>query len=72
MIDRAVAAAGTELTEFVVANLTVAAQRVLADRSQFVLDEDAQAAWEAVNRRRARDLLGLRALMSRPSPFVEG
>ncbi len=72
MIDRAVAAAGTELTEFVVANLTIAAQRVLADRSEFVLDEDAQAAWETVNRRRARDLPGLRALMKRPSPFVEG
>lgn len=72
MIDRAVAVAGTDLTEFVITNLTVAAQRVLADRSEFVLDEEAQAAWEAVNRRRARDLPGLRALMSRPSPFVDG
>ncbi len=72
LIDRAVAAAGIELTEFVVSNLTVAALRVLADRSEFVLDEDAQAAWEVANRRRARDLPGLRALMNRPSPFVEG
>ena len=71
MIDRAVAAAGTDLTEFVVTNLTVAAQRVLADRSDFVLDKESQAAWEAVNRRRARDLPGLRALMNRPSPFAD-
>jgi uncharacterized protein (DUF1778 family) len=72
MIDRAVAATGTELTEFVVVHLTVVAQRVLADRSEFVLGEDAQVAWEAVNRHRARDLPGLRTLMNRPSPFVDG
>lgn len=72
MIDRAVTAAGTDLTEFVVANLIVVAQRVLANRSEFELDEDVQSVWETVNRRRARDLPGLRALMKRPSPFVEG
>jgi uncharacterized protein (DUF1778 family) len=72
VIDRAVAAAGTDLTEFVVTNLTVAARRVLANRAEFVLDEQSQAAWEAVNRRRARDLPGLRALMARESPFIDG
>lgn len=71
LIDRAVSAAGTDLTDFVVANLTIAAQRVLADRTEFALDADARAAWEAVNRRRARDLPGLRSLMERPSPFVD-
>ena len=71
LIDRAVAAAGTEMTEFVVSNLTMAARRVLADRSEFVLDDDQRAAWEAANRRRARDLAGLRELMERPSPFVD-
>lgn len=72
LIDRAVAASGTDLTEFVVTNLTLAAQRVLADRTAFVLDEDAQAAWQAINDRPARDLAGLRKLMARPSPFVDG
>lgn len=71
MIDRAVAALGTELTDFVVNNLTIAAQRVLADRAEFVLDDQALVAWESVNRRRARDLPGLRALMNRPSPFID-
>jgi len=71
VIDRAVEALGTDLTDFVVANLTVAAQRVIADRSEFVLDKDSQAAWEAVNQRPARDLPGLRALMDRPSPFID-
>ncbi len=72
VIDRAVEAAGTDLTEFVVSNLTVAAQRVLADRRGFGLDAEATAAWEAVNARPARDLPGVRALLARPSPFVDG
>lgn len=72
LIDSAVAASGTDLTKFVVTNLTVAARRVLADRSLFTIDIDAQQAWEKINRRRARDLAGLRELMARPSPFSDG
>lgn len=71
LIDSAVAASQTDLTEFVVTNLTIAARRVLADRSAFVLDADAQQAWEKINRRQARDLPGLRELMQRPSPFFD-
>lgn len=69
LIDRAVAEQGTDLTEFVISNVTVAARRVLADRSEFVLDAASAEAWEAINHRRARDLPGLRRLMERPSPF---
>lgn len=71
LIDRAVAEQGTDLTEFVISNLTVAARRVLADRTEFRLDQDAADAWDAVNRRRGRDLSGLRRLMERPSPFTD-
>jgi uncharacterized protein (DUF1778 family) len=71
LIDRAVEASGTDLTEFVVSNLTVTAHRILADRSEFVLDAESRQAWERVNRRKARDLPGLRDLMQRPSPFTE-
>lgn len=71
VIDRAVAAQGSDLTEFVISNLTVAARRVLADRTDFRLDAEGAQAWEAINRRRARDLPGLRRLMERPSPFVD-
>lgn len=71
LIDRAVAATGTDLTEFVVVNAVDAARRVLADRGRFELDEAAVAAWDAVNARRARDLPGLRRLVQRPSPFAE-
>lgn len=70
LIDRAVAASDADLTEFVVTNLRAAAQRVLADRREFTFDADALAAWERLNRRPARNLAGLHALMTRPSPFT--
>lgn len=69
LIDRAVAISGADLTDFVVSHLTVAARRVLVDRTEFTLEPDTQQAWEAINRRRPRDLRGLRELMARPSPF---
>ena len=71
LIDRAAAAANTDLTDFVVTNALEAARRVLADRDRFDLDADALAAWEMINARPARDLPGLRRLMDRPSPFRE-
>jgi uncharacterized protein (DUF1778 family) len=71
LIDRAVAATGTDLTEFVVTHAYQAAQRVLADRDHFALDPCAAKEWEKINSRRACDLPGLRRLMQRPSPFSE-
>ncbi len=71
LIDRAVAEQGCDLTEFVISNLTVAARRVLADRTEFELDADSAAVWEVINRRRARELPGLRRLVERASPFVD-
>lgn len=71
MIDRAVAALNTDLTSFVMGNVTLAAQRVLADRNEFVLDDEARAVWDEINGRPPRDVVGLRELMDRPSPFVD-
>lgn len=71
LIDRAVNADGTQLTEFVIAHLTIAARRVLADRTEFTLSPQATKVWEEINDRPAQDLPGLRALMARPSPFVD-
>ena len=71
LIDRAVAAEGTDLTSFVVSALTVAARRVLADRTEFALDSNDRATWEAVNDRPPRELAGLRALLGRRSPFTD-
>ena len=71
LIERAVAATGTGLTEFVVSHAYDAARRVLADRDRFELDAVAQEAWEAVNACPARELPGLAKLMQRRSPFSE-
>lgn len=71
LIERAARVNGSDLTEFVLAHASDAARRILADRERFDLDGDALAAWEAVNAHQARDLPGLRELMSRPSPFAE-
>ncbi|MFT4189235.1 MAG: DUF1778 domain-containing protein [Aeromicrobium sp.] len=71
LIDRAVAASGTDLTDFVVTHVSDAARRVLADRHVFELDDDALAAWEELNDRPARELPGVAALFRRPSPFSE-
>lgn len=71
LIDRAVEARGGDLTEFVVGTAVEEARRVLADRDAFVLDGDQQAVWEALNAKPARQLKSVRALLERPSPFVE-
>ena len=71
LIDRAVVASDTDVTEFVIRNAVEAARRVLADRDRFALDADAVKAWEAINAQPARALPGLRRLMDRPSPFAE-
>lgn len=71
LIDSAAAAVGTDLTSFVVTHLTDAARQVLANRDQFTLSSQAAAEWDKINRRPAKELVGLRQLMQRPSPFVE-
>ena len=71
LIDRAVRAAGTDLTDFVVTHASQAARRLLADRDVFHLSPAALRGWEDINARPARELPGLRRLMQRPTPFGE-
>ena len=71
LINRAVVASGVELTEFVVTNLAAAARRVLADRTEFVLDDVARRRWDDLNNEPARSLFSLRKLMARRSPFTD-
>ena len=70
LLDRAAAALGTDRSSFLLSQGRLAAQRVLADREQFVLDAAAQQEWERINSRPARSLPGLARLLERPSPFV--
>lgn len=71
LIDRAVVATGSDLTDFVITHASQAARQVLADRQVFELDTTALEAWEQLNARPARELPGLAALLRRPSPFAE-
>lgn len=71
LLERAVVATGTDLTDFVVSHASDAARRVLADRDRFELNLKAARVWEEINSRPAKDLPGLRQLMQRPSPFNE-
>jgi uncharacterized protein (DUF1778 family) len=70
LLDRADAALGTDRSSFLLAQGRLAAQRVLADRQHFLLDEGVQQEWERINNRPARSLPGLTRLLERPSPFV--
>jgi uncharacterized protein (DUF1778 family) len=70
LLDRAAAALGTDRSSFLLAQGRLAAQRVLADREQFVLNANAQQEWERINSRPARSLPGLIRLLERPSPFA--
>jgi len=69
LIVRAAEACNMKLSEFAVHHLVTDSRRVLADRTEFVLSPEAQAEWEAINDRPARDLPSLRKLMERHSPF---
>lgn len=71
LVERAVEASGSNLTDFAETSLVLASQRVMADRARFVLPERVAEEWEEINSRPARELPGLRRLMARPSPFDE-
>lgn len=71
LITRAVAASGTDLTEFVVTHASLTTRRVLADRRSFQFDTTALAAWEEPDARSARHSPAHADRFRRSSPFVE-
>jgi len=71
LFARAATAAGTDLTSFANESLRVAAQRVLADRTEFTLSPAEAALWERINQRPARELPELADFLREPSVFVE-
>jgi uncharacterized protein (DUF1778 family) len=71
LIVRAAEACNMKLSEFAVSHLVTDSRRILADRTEFVLSPEAQAEWETINARPARDLPSLRKLLERPSPFEQ-
>jgi uncharacterized protein (DUF1778 family) len=71
VIVRAAASTGRDITSFVSESAVLAAQRVLADRTAFVLDAKQAATWDALMDRPARDVPSLREFLERPSIFVD-
>jgi uncharacterized protein (DUF1778 family) len=71
LLDRAATALGTDRSAFLLAQGRLAAQRVLADRERFLLNDEAAQEWERINSRPARTLPGLARLLERPSPFSQ-
>jgi uncharacterized protein (DUF1778 family) len=71
LVRQAAETADRTLTDFVVDAAVIEAERVLADRSQFVLDAEQWARFVAILDRPPQSKPGLEKLFSRPSIFVD-
>jgi uncharacterized protein (DUF1778 family) len=67
LLEAASQAAGTNVSTFVLRVATEAAADVLADRRMFVLDQQAWQVFDDVLARPARDIAGLKELLSTPT-----
>jgi len=70
LVRRAAETADRTLTDFVVDAAVVEAERVLADRTQFVLDAEQWDRFVELLDRAPQDNPGLEKLFSRPSVFA--
>ncbi len=70
LVRQAAEAADRSLTNFVVDAAVVEAERVLADRTQFVLDADQWESFVELLDRPPQEKPGLEKLFSRPSVFT--
>lgn len=71
LIRRAANSADRTLTDFVVESASLAAQRILADRRWFALDDDAWAEFDALLSRPVVFKPRLSARLNAPDPFVD-
>ena len=71
LIRRAAEASNRTITEFIVDSSSDAAQKVLADRRWFALDEEAWADFEALLSRPAVFKPRLSERLNAPDPFVD-
>ena len=69
LVRRAAEETQRNLTEFVVDAATAEAERALADRTRFTLDEESWASFVEALDRPVRDNPGLAKLLSKPSVF---
>ena len=71
LVRRAALSTDRTLTDFVVDAAVLEAERVLADRTRFVLEPDQWARFVQILDRPPQENPGLKRLFSRPSVFVE-
>lgn len=71
LIRRAADTTDRTITDFVVESASVAAQRILADRRWFALDDDAWADFEALLSRPVVFKPRLSARLNAPDPFID-
>ncbi|MGH3825054.1 MAG: DUF1778 domain-containing protein [Pseudonocardiaceae bacterium] len=71
LLKRAAAATDRTMTDFVLETAVVEAERVLADRRWFLIDDQRWDEFQRLLDRPARDLPKLRALLAEPAPFAD-
>lgn len=71
-IKRVANSTGTGLDDFVRKMLASYVRHFLADQAEFILNAEGARAWEEIVDQPAQELPGLRSLLARPSPFVDG
>ncbi|USY20791.1 DUF1778 domain-containing protein [Nocardiopsis exhalans] len=71
LLEAASAASGDTVSAFVLGAATEAAANALADRRVFMLDEQGWAAFDSALERPARDIPGLRKLLTEPTVLDE-
>ncbi len=71
LLKHAAAATDRTMTDFVLEAAVVEAERVLADRRWFLIDDERWDEFQHLLDRPARDLPKLRALLAKPSPFAD-
>lgn len=69
LLEEAARASAMSTSAFVVSHATAAAQRVLADRTHFVLPGDRWEAFVSLLDRDEQPMLGLAAFLARPTVF---
>lgn len=72
LLEAASQATGTSVSTFVLTAATEAATDVLADRREFVLDQDAWRAFDEALARPAGDVAGLSELLAAPTVLDAG
>jgi uncharacterized protein (DUF1778 family) len=71
LLKQAAAATDRTMTDFVLETAVVEAERVLADRRWFLIDDERWDEFQQLLDRPARELPKLRALLADQSPFAD-